>query len=132
MNISTFFLELIILFAFKTCCDCIFQKLIACHVRKHFTITVKLDLVNKFFIHLISREISPLLIENSQLFKAALIRQLHYHPHFFTCPSWYLPSVHFVPLAMLRAVTSLSQDVSAPAFYTLAKPRCLHCSQLPS
>lgn len=92
--------------------------------------TVKFDLVNRFLIHLISRELSPLLIENSQLFKAPLIRQLHHHPHFFTCPSWYVPSDHSVPLAMLRAVTSLSQDMSAPGFYTLAKPCSLHCSQL--
>lgn len=124
-------LELLILFAFKTCCDYIFHKLIACHVQKHFITTVKLDLVNMFFIHLISRELSPLLTENCHLFKGPLIRQLHRHPHFFTCPSWYLPSVHSVPLAM-GAVTSLSQDVGAPGFYTLAKPCSLHCSQLPS
>lgn len=125
-------LELLILFAFKSCHDYTFQKLIACHVQKHFIMTVKLDLVNKFLIHLISRELSPLPIDNSQLFKAPLIRQLHHRPHFFTCPSWYLPSVHSVPLAMLSAVTSLSQDVGAPGFYTLAKPCSLYCSQLPS
>lgn len=125
-------LELLILFAFKTCCDYIFHKLIACRVQKHFIMTVKLDLVNKFFIHLISREPSPLLMENCQFFKGPLIKQLHHHSQFFTCPSWYLPSVHSVPLAMLRAVKSLSKDVGALGFYTLAKPCSLHYSQLSS
>lgn len=35
MNISALFLELLILFVFKTCCDYIFHKFIACYVKNH-------------------------------------------------------------------------------------------------
>lgn len=41
VNLSTFFLELLILFAFETCCDYIFHKFIACYVRKCFIVSVK-------------------------------------------------------------------------------------------